>query len=207
MNFSKKTVGGDVEILASKDFQAIPIKVATPGEGTVVKAGTPLTSAGASTTGASAVGILLYDVDTALNPNGAIVVQGIIDSEKAQAHCGVSYNTSDLKSALPGIVLRDNIKALSGNAHLSSLSIGSLVLVPTFDKGTYAYETSTANTSDTVTVATDDAGASAVIKLGSTTVSSGSAASWTASTTNNLTITVTAADGETERVYTVAVDA
>lgn len=106
------TVAGTVEILASKDFQAIPIKVATPsGEGvttTVVKAGTPLTSAGASTTGSGAVGILLYDVDTAINPNGAAVVQGIIDSTKAQAHSGVTY-ASALATALPGIVLRTNI--------------------------------------------------------------------------------------------------
>lgn len=106
------TVAGTVEILASKDFQAIPIKVATPsGEGvttTVVKAGTPLTSAGASTTGSGAVGILLYDVDTAINPNGAAVVQGIINSTKAQAHSGVTYAAA-LATALPGIVLRTNI--------------------------------------------------------------------------------------------------
>lgn len=208
MNFSTTTINGDVEILASKDFQAIPIKVAHPsGTPGVVKAGTPLTSAGASTTGENAVGILLYDVDTSKNPNGAAVVQGIIDSAKAQAHCNVVYNTSNLKSALPGVVLRDNIKALAADAKLKSLTIGALTLVPTFSKDTYAYETSTANTSDTVTVATDDNNATAVIKLGSATVESGAAAAWTASTTNTLTITVTAENGETEQVYTVAVDA
>ena len=108
MKFSNTTVGGSVEILASNDYQAIPIKVATPGEGTVVKAGTPLTNAGASTTGSGAVGILLYDVDTAANPNGAMVVQGIIDATKAQAHSGVSY-VDALYSALPGIIFRTNI--------------------------------------------------------------------------------------------------
>ena len=103
------TVAGSVEILASKDFQAIPIKVATPsGNDPVVKAGTPLTAAGASTTGSGAVGILLYDVDTSANPNGAAVVQGIIDSTKAQAHSGVTYAAA-LATALPGIVLRTNI--------------------------------------------------------------------------------------------------
>ena len=112
MKYSETTIAGDVEILASNDFQAIPIKVATPsGEGvttTVVKAGTPLTSAGASTTGSGAVGILLYDVDTAVNPNAAIVVDGIIDSTKAQAHSGVTY-VSALYSALPNIIFRTNI--------------------------------------------------------------------------------------------------
>ena len=111
MIFSKTAATGGVEILASKDFQAIPIKVATPsGEDAdpVVKAGTPLTAAGASTTGSGAVGILLYDVDTEANPNGAVVVQGIIDSTKAQANSGVTY-ASALYSALPGVVFRTNI--------------------------------------------------------------------------------------------------
>lgn len=110
MNFAKTTYGGTIEILASKDFQAIPVKVATPGSGTVVKAGTPLTADGESTTGSGAIGILLYDVDTAKNPNGAAVVQGIIDSTKAQAHSEVSY-ASGLYEALPGIVFRTNIGA------------------------------------------------------------------------------------------------
>lgn len=112
MKYTETTIGGSVEILASKDFQAIPIKVATPsGEGvttTIVKAGTPLTAAGASTTGANAVGVLLYDVDTAENPNGAAVVQGIIDATKAQANSGVTYAAA-LYTALPGVVFRTNI--------------------------------------------------------------------------------------------------
>ena len=110
MKFTTTEIGGGVEILASKDYQSIPIKVATPGEGTLVKAGTPLTDAGASTTGSGAIGILLYDVDTAKNPNGAIVVQGIIDATKAQTHSGVSY-VSGLYSALPGVIFRTNIGA------------------------------------------------------------------------------------------------
>ena len=108
MNFAKTDYAGTIEILASNDYQAIPVKVATPGSGTVVKAGTPLTSAGESTTGSGAIGVLLYDVDTAKNPNGAAVVQGIIDATKAQEHSEVSY-VSALYSALPGIVFRTNI--------------------------------------------------------------------------------------------------
>ena len=108
MKFSTTEIGGGVEILASKDFQAIPVKVAAPESGTVVKAGTPLTEAGESTTGSGAVGVLLYDVDTDANPNGAMVVQGIIDATKAQAHSGVTY-VSALYSALPGVIFRTNI--------------------------------------------------------------------------------------------------
>lgn len=108
MKYTETSVGGSIEILASKDFQAIPVKVAAPVSGTVVKAGTPLTNEGASTTGAGAVGVLLYDVDTAENPNGAMVVQGIINATKAQSHSGVTY-VSALYGALPGIVFRTNI--------------------------------------------------------------------------------------------------
>ena len=108
MKFSDITVTGDIEILASKDYQAIPVTVAAPAEGTVVKAGTPLNESGASTTGSGAIGILLYDVDTEANPNGAAVVQGIINKTVAEEHSGVTYADA-LATALPGIVLRDNI--------------------------------------------------------------------------------------------------
>lgn len=108
MKFTEQTVGGCVEILASKDFWAIPVKVAAPESGTVVKAGTPLNGEGAATTGEGAVGILLYDVDTDENPNGAAIVAGIIDSTKAQAHSGITY-ADDLKTALAAITFRENI--------------------------------------------------------------------------------------------------
>ena len=110
MKYNETSIGGSVEILASKDFQSVPIKVTAEGTNGVVKAGTPLTAAGASTTGAGAVGILLYDVVPNDNPNAAIVVQGIIDSTKAQAHSGVSYQSA-LYEALPGVIFRTNIGA------------------------------------------------------------------------------------------------
>lgn len=110
MKFSNTSAGGTVEILVGLTTMhtTTPIKVATPLSGTVVKAGTPLTSAGASTTGSGAVGILLYDVDTAENPNGTIVQSGPIDSTKAQAHSGVTY-VDALYTALPAITFRTNI--------------------------------------------------------------------------------------------------
>ena len=110
MKFAKTDSAGTIEILASKDFQAIPVKVAGSS---VMKAGTPLTAAGESTTGSGAVGILLYDVDPTKNPNGAAVVQGIIDATKAQAHSAVVY-VSALYEALPGIVFRTNIGTAEG---------------------------------------------------------------------------------------------
>lgn len=110
MKFKTTSAAGTVEILAADEFTAIPIKVAGTD---VVKAGTPLTSAGAKATSASgaidAAGILLYDVDPAENPNGALLVAGVVDKKKAEAHSGVSITASELKAAVPGIVLRDNI--------------------------------------------------------------------------------------------------
>lgn len=113
MNFRKTTVTNGVEILVGlTDMHTLtPIKVATPSGDDVdpvVKAGTPLTAAGASTTGSGAVGILLYDVDTSANPNGTIIQSGPIDSTKAQAHSGVTYATA-LATALPAVQFRTNI--------------------------------------------------------------------------------------------------
>lgn len=69
MKFSKTSVGGTIEILAADDFVAIPICVT---EAAAVPAGMPMTAAGkkvATTSYATAVGMLLYDVDPDENPN------------------------------------------------------------------------------------------------------------------------------------------
>ena len=109
MKYSESTIAGTVEILASKDYQAIPAKIAvSDATQPIVKAGSPIGSTGLATTGANAIGILLYDVNVDENPNAAVVVQGIIDSTKAQRHSGITYADA-LYSALPGIVFRTNI--------------------------------------------------------------------------------------------------
>ena len=108
MKYTEDTVLGGVEILASNDFQAIPVTV-TETDPTL--AGPPIDADGEACDGTDAIGILLYDVDPSVNPNGAAVVIGIIDSVKAQAHSGVTYAAAALKAALPGIVLRDNINS------------------------------------------------------------------------------------------------
>ena len=105
MKFTEVTVDGTVEILAADKFLGMPIKVSGNN---VVKAGTPLTAAGASTTGENAVGILLYDVDPTENPNGTVVTHGYIDAAKAQTHSGVTY-ASAIYAALPAITFRTNI--------------------------------------------------------------------------------------------------
>lgn len=110
MTFSKTTLNGTVEILASKDFTAIPVNVLDSNEysnDNVLLAGTPLTF---NNEFYPPAGILLYDVYPAQNPNAALIVQGVIDAKKAQAHSGVTY-TSQIMAATPGIVFRFNVGA------------------------------------------------------------------------------------------------
>lgn len=114
MNFNKTSIGGTVEILASKDFQAIPVTVTGAS---VVKAGMPLklsdptkngnVTAVAAGTGAN--GILLYDVDPTANPNAAMVVSGIVDWTKCKAHSGATATGAAMKAILPAIEFRENI--------------------------------------------------------------------------------------------------
>lgn len=118
MEVKSTNMTGTVEILASKDFTAIPFTVT---ETAAVKAGQPMTLAGKKATytagqsGAAgttnADGILLYDVDPTKNPNAALVVQGVIDGKKAAAHSGATIDVAALKAAVPGIVVRENIGA------------------------------------------------------------------------------------------------
>ncbi|MDE7053920.1 MAG: hypothetical protein K2O84_03780 [Oscillospiraceae bacterium] len=105
MKFKMTEVGGTAEILAADDFDAIPFTVT---ETEPVKAGTPMTVQGKKAASATANGILLYDVDPADNPNAALVVRGTIDQKKAETHAGVTYDAAALKTAVPGIILRDN---------------------------------------------------------------------------------------------------
>lgn len=107
MRFEKKSAGGTVEILASKDFQAIPAKITGTD---VVKAGMPITAAGAPiAAGTGAVGILLYDVNPKENPNCALVVAGIVDWAKCKSHSGATATADVMKGILPAITFRENI--------------------------------------------------------------------------------------------------
>lgn len=113
MIFDTKSVGMTPEILASNDYQAVPIKIDEEG---VVKAGTPITNAGKKVAaGTDAIGILLYDVDPTENPNGAVVVDGIINYEKCKANADADLTASaeELAKAMPHLVFRDKI---SGDA-------------------------------------------------------------------------------------------
>lgn len=115
MIFSSTSVGGTYEILASNDFQAVPLAIT---EEELVKAGMPIKNDGTKAEdGSGAIGILLYDVDPKVNPNGAVVVDGIIDWDKAKNHSGATAEASAISAALPNIVFRDKTgKTYAGTA-------------------------------------------------------------------------------------------
>ncbi len=118
MKFATASIAGTVEILAADEFVGVPITVTGTS---VVKAGTPMTLAGVKATEedadassqkaakTNADGILLYDVDPTENPNGTLVVQGVIDQKKAKANSGCKLDVAAMKVAVPGLILRTNI--------------------------------------------------------------------------------------------------
>lgn len=105
MKFTRNSVDVGYTILASNDYTALPIEVT---ETSAVKAGYPMKLDGKKATAASeADGILLYDVDPKANPNGSLLVNGVVDSVRA-AKSGFTYDSAAktaLKAAVPGIVL------------------------------------------------------------------------------------------------------
>lgn len=73
---------------------------------------------------------------------------------------------------------------------LSSLVLGGLTLTPEFNPTVTSYAAATTDSTNTITAAASDSDATVVIKNGSTTVTSGSAAEWTTGA-NAVTVTVT----------------
>lgn len=85
---------------------------------------------------------------------------------------------------------------------LSSLTIGSLTLSPAFDSATDTYTATTENNTNTITATATDEDATVEITVGSSTITSGSAATW-ASGENTVAVKVT--NGEYSKTYTVTV--
>lgn len=109
-------------ILAADTYVAIPFTVK---ETNAVPAGYPMAKTGlkvAATTGTSAadaatdaIGILLHTVDPAVNPNGALLIQGVIDVDKAKLS-GFTYSAYDiaaLKKVVPAVFCRTDVGAKS----------------------------------------------------------------------------------------------
>jgi hypothetical protein len=98
--------------------------------------------------------------------------------------------------------------ALSNNASLSSLTISSGTLTPSFVSTTLTYSDAVANAVTSVTVTPTTADANATIKVNTVTVTSGAASQTIglAVGTNMIDIVVTAQDGTTVQTYSISVD-
>lgn len=102
MAFDTLTVGGEVEILNRKEFEAVPMTVdfsnvdANANGDYVVKAGTPVTDAGvpvSATPWSGAVGVLLHDCYKE-RPQVAMLKVGYVNTQRAQTSSGLTYNAT-----------------------------------------------------------------------------------------------------------------
>lgn len=109
MQYEQTKYVGDVQILKRKPFEAVPMTLNFSSVETklangkkVVKAGTPIGSAGVLDNTGTVVGILLHDV-TEDRPQGTLLKKAYINTEVAKAHSGVTIEAA-VKTALPMIV-------------------------------------------------------------------------------------------------------
>lgn len=96
-----------------------------------------------------------------------------------------------------------NIPA-SDNALLAQLRIGTLTLTPEFDPDVTTYTLTTANDTNIVAASAEDAAASVAIEVNGEAHENGAPATWE-SGSNTVTVTVTAANGETTKTYSITV--
>lgn len=90
----------------------------------------------------------------------------------------------------------------AANVKLSSLTVGTLTLVPAFSAAVTSYTAETTGASSVVTAAAQDSGATVEIKNGGNAVTNGGSASWAA---GENTLTVAVSKGGLSKVYTVTV--
>lgn len=102
MAFDTLTVGGEVEILNRKEFEAVSMTVdftnidAGADGKKVVKAGTPINANGvpvAATPWTGAIGLVLYDTYET-RPQVAVLKEGYVHTTRAEANSGKTYDTA-----------------------------------------------------------------------------------------------------------------
>lgn len=109
MQYEQTEYLGDVQILKRKPFEGIPMTLDFTSVSEklsngkkVVKAGTPIGTAGVVDNTATVVGILLHDVSED-RPQGTLLKKAYINTALAEKHCGVTYEDA-VKTALPMVV-------------------------------------------------------------------------------------------------------
>ena len=121
------TVGGEIEILNRKEFEAVSMTVdftnvdADANGEYVVKAGTPVSKAGVpvgETPWTGAIGLILHDVYKD-SPSVAVLKVGYVHTTRAQTNSGLTYDaalTTALNAAGCRIAFEEPIIATSSGS-------------------------------------------------------------------------------------------
>ncbi len=113
----------------------------------------------------------------------------------------IRLDITNLDPNPPGEVVITNVT----DARLSSLKLGTLDLVPAFNKSIMYYEVETEDATNTIKAVAKDGDAVIVIKNGTTVVENGAPITWEQGEVNTVSITVTSGGGTETEVYTIAV--
>lgn len=143
---------------------------------------------------------LSYEVDSL----GLIGIHHVPNYDRGAAETFAMVGADFLPEILDFIV-KGTVYGAAGDvedASLSALTIGSLGLTPAFTPAVTQYSATTTNATNTIAATAKDSGATVAIKNGTTSVNSGSAATW-ANGDNVVTVKVT--NGDAEKTYTVLV--
>lgn len=96
----------NVDLLWHPDHKSRPVTLDYTGTDGVIKAGTPISAAGAVANNGNAIGILLRDCYDGFHAAGNVVIDGFIRQDVAAEHSGVQL-TDDAKRAMSKIVFVD----------------------------------------------------------------------------------------------------
>ena len=110
----------------------------------------------------------------------------------------VLLDITGLQAYVPTVKTTDG----AADARLASLAIGSLSLAPAFDRDVLEYTAATTNASNTITAIATDGDAEITLKNGSTAVSNGAAATWSAGAN---VVEISVKNGSAAKTYTVTV--
>lgn len=104
---TKSPYSGDVDLLWHPDYKKkkILLDFTSTADG-CIKAGTPISAAGAAVNDNAAVGILLHDCYDGFQPYGSVVIDGFVKENVAQEHSGVEL-CDEAKRAMSKIVFVD----------------------------------------------------------------------------------------------------
>ena len=96
----------NIDLLWHPDHKSRPVTLDYTGTDGVIKAGTPISAAGAVANNGNAVGILLRDCYDGFHAAGNVVIDGFIRQDVAEEHSGVQL-TDDAKRAMSKLVFVD----------------------------------------------------------------------------------------------------